>query len=69
MLMTNPVTDPLAGKAANVEDMETKSVLGVSGAALAGVTNAAAMMTTGHVETGGNAGKRGVMASSTKSMD
>ena len=67
--MTNPVTDPPAGMVTNVEDMETKSVLGVSGAALAGVTNAAAMMTTGLVDPGGNVGKRGVMVSSTKFMD
>ena len=67
--MTNPVTDPLAGMVTNVEDMETKSVLGVSGAALAGVTNAAAMMTTGLVDPRGNVGKRGVMVSSTKFMD
>ena len=69
MLMTNLSTDPLVEKAAVVVEGGTQSVPGASGAALASATNAAAMMTTGLVETAGNAGKRGVMASSTKFMD
>ena len=67
--MTSPSTDPLAEMVTNVEDMATKSVPGVSGAALANATNAAAMMTTGLVDLEGNAGKRGAMVSSTKFMD
>ena len=67
--MTSPSTDPLVEKAAVVVEGGTQSVLGVSGAALANATNAAAMMTTGLVDLEGNAGKRGAMVSSTKFMD